>query len=103
MVSAKKPTTQSSAVAPKETAAEFARREIQQVIDRMESVSNRLSAAKKRLQGHFGVPVVDSVRLEDHLPARAPAEASSMDAIRCQLDALDARFRSVADGMEELI
>ena len=95
--------TSNIAVAPKETAADFAKRELQQVIDRMEVVSNRLSSAKKRLQEHFGVPVVDSVRLEDRIDPRAPAQANSLDSIRCQLDALDGRFRSVADGMEELI
>lgn len=83
---------------PKETAADFAKRELEEIANRMEIISNRLSAAKKRLQEHFGVPVADSamVSANDPLPP-------GMDGVRKRLDELDTRLGSIADGFEELI
>ena len=82
----------------KETAADFSRREIQEVLERLQVVSNRLSSAKKRLQGHFGVPLTDS-ETADHLDPLPPG----MDGIQKELEGLDRRLSSIADGMEELI
>lgn len=84
--------------AARETAAAFAQRELEQVAQRMETVSNRLSAAKKRLQEHFGVAVCDSAGV-----AQEPVRSPGMDGLRQWLDQIDARLHSIADGMEELI
>jgi hypothetical protein len=83
----------------KETAASFTYREFQEIVDRMTIASNRLSAAKKRLQEHFGLPVSDSACASDPTSAVQPG----MDGVRTQLDSLDGRFQSIASGIEELV
>jgi hypothetical protein len=90
---------ESAAEVPKETAASFTYREFQEIVDRMTIVSNRLSAAKKRLQEHFGMPVTDSATAGDSGPIVQPG----MDGVRTQLDSLDGRFQSIASGIEELV
>lgn len=95
-------TTATESCKPKETAVQFAHRELQQIIQRLEVASNRLSAAKKRLQEHFGVPVTDSQRLGDQKDPGVPV-TPTMDSIRVQLDVLDCRFQNIAEGMEELV
>lgn len=82
----------------KETAADFARRELEQIAQRMEVVSNRLSSAKKRLQDHFGIPVKDSTGVDQAVP-----RSSGMDGLRSYFDEIDACLHSIADGFEELI
>jgi hypothetical protein len=86
----------------RETAADFAKRELEEIAQRMEIVSNRLSAAKKRLQSHFGVPLTDSTPTSGG-GIQQPPRAPGMDGVRQQFDEIDARLHSIADGLEELI
>lgn len=84
---------------PKETAAAYFNRELTESLQQMAITSNRLSAAKKRLQDHFGMPTTDSASMSDP----KPPYSGGMDGTRAMLNDLALRLESIASGMEELI
>lgn len=84
--------------ATKETAAQYSLRELQEVANRLEVVSNRLSAAKRRLQEHFGIPAKESAPSDKCDPI-----SESLESLRGWLARIDDRLQSVASGMEELV
>lgn len=84
---------------PKETAANFSRRELDEVAQRMEAASNRIFSAVGRLRDHFGVPAPD---LNAGKATNSPSH-SGMDGLRARLDDIDSGLHAAADNLEELI